>query len=537
MVKKCHKAGVSLQAKDEEALYKAVKHGRTSVVRYLLENGCNANAPRNLLQIASEKGYCHILKILLHFGADVHVNDEEPLIQAIAHGHTDCVKELLKHGANVHIDEDRPLLEACRKAHISIIDCLVGFGSDVNTCNGLPLLEAIDNSRNDVVNALIKHGADVCICDEAPLLKAAEKKQMRIMIELINNGADRNILRQCDNIDETTMTILKSYTRNRGIIKRLYNAIRDSFEEHDFKWQSMCSQKDPDIHLLRRQATLFGIKDATSKQKHCLCAELAIKYEHEMAFKKPIDPSLVDFSGIPIDQLPFWKIFHVEGIAFNIFDLLKMLKSNIILNPYTRNPLPINEIKSRENYLRAILTRSRYSNRNLLEEIQQSPVPTENMVLRMKLESEVWEYLLYAPSMNIILDGDDHRIDQMIDKLRNICKRKSIFDLLSNGQIDIYPMLSDDVVRDILNSTGVTKKKKLCNLLSALVNTKDEHTETRKMAVTIMLKNFTIDAQNTQDGLDDQDDDVIFGDDETTEILDTMELLHLLLINESGDNW
>lgn len=540
MVKKCIKSGISSNKAKEEALYKSVIHGRTSVVKYLLEHGSNANAPkRNLLPIAARKGFSHIVTTLVQHGADIHINNDEPLMEAIQHGHTNCVRILLENGANLHIDEDLPLLEACRKRHFPIMRNLLEFGADVDTSNGRCILEAIEGGHHDVVNELIKYGADVSICDDAPIRKAAEKKQIGVIIELINNGANRDALRSCNNIDDTTMTILKSYTRRKGIIKRLLNAIHDSFEEHDFKWQVLCSRKNPDIHLLRKHANLLGIKDTTSKNKHCICAELAVKYEEEVSNRPQIDPSVTDFSGTPINELPFWKIFHVEGTPFNIFDLLKMIRGNNHTNPFTRNPLPVDDIKKRETLLRELLTRARYSDKNLLENVRDTPVPTETMTLRSQLESEVWDALIYVPNMDIIMNADDDRIDDMVDKLHNICKRKSIFEILSNVNIDIYPMLSETAMATIKSADGLFKKKKFSRLLSDIVNVNDEHSETRKMAVTIMLKYFAnqdmTNNTNGTNGTNDTNgqDDVtfMFGDNDTMEILDTVELLHLLLWN------
>ena len=510
MVKRCLENGISADTHDNEALKLAVHNGRSSVVRYLLEQGCD---PRSfgILSAACGKGFHRILQTLLSKGANIS-DDAFALLAAVHHGHTNCVEILLDHGADVHIDNDLPLIEACRKRHTQIILCLLKYGAMVDAQDGRPLIESADKGYTDVVNLLLSHGADASIADDAPLRRAANKKHIIVIIALLNHGANRSVLDEYD-LDDTSMAIVKTFTKEYAI-RKMKRAIRDSFVKQDFKWQLLCNKlgtlDKAEMYMLKDQSRLIGIDNVENKSKRCLCADLAVDFEKRLSERVLYDPGVTDLSGTPINDLPFWKVFVVEGYPFNCFDLFRLLKKNITVNPYTRNPLPVTLIKDRELFLTRTLVKCRingYPEASLLENVSQTPISSDLVLLRSRLENEVFDKLMYAPTLDIVIEATNDVIDDMVHNLKIICRRKNFFELMSNYLMrdidrDIYPMLTKDTEKDIRNARGMRKKKLFVDLLSAMANKKDEHTDTRRMSITFMLRHYT----NNGNG----DDDLTF---------------------------
>jgi len=524
LTKKCVESGIPVNAQKGKPLLCAVKNGRTSVVSYLLEHGGDANIPE-LLNIACSKGFPRIVDLLFKYGCRADL--EIALTRSILSGHTSCVKLLIENGVDIHNGEDFPLVEACRQKHLPIIKLLISKGADVNTKDGLPMITAAEQGDSEVVEILAKSGADVSINNDQPLRVAARNNQILTVIYLLNNGADRNILPDLG-LDDNTVAVIKSFTKT-AVIKRLRKAIHDSFIKQDFMWQTYCKQISQDnVHLIRKQATLLGINEPETKGKRCLCAELAQDLERNMEQKPTFHSDAVDMSGTSINDLPYWKIMIIEDTPFNCFDLFKMLKNGIVTNPYTRNPLPIKTIKERENLLRKVLLKVRFTDQNILEAVAQTPVATPLQLLRKKLEEEVLDKFMYAPDSSLILDATDYIIDEMLSKLIVICKKKSVFEILSLMHTpDIYPMLTPTVEWSINDATGFNKKRLFIDLLATMTNKKDEHTETRRVSITIMLRYFA-DRNNVED-----DYAFMLGDDFSDGDLDD---LHQLLIWDFNDD-
>jgi ankyrin repeat protein len=505
-----------------KALYKAVQNGRTAVIHELLKAGSDPNNMPNLV-IACQKGYTRILDSLLKYGANIHINNNKPLLEAIKNNNTGCVNILVVHGANIHIENDLPLIEACRKRNCSIVSTLVKNGADVDAQNGLPILESAASGFNDIIDILLQAGVDVNIENDLALKNAVKGNHILSMISLINAGADRSILEESTNLDQTTKTILDAFTKNNRL-KRLKKAISDSVQKQDFKWQEYCTpsrsntrnmQFDLDkLKLLREQSRLFQI-NSTNKTKRELCANFAIKMEQDMSMRPYFEQGVTDLSGTPINDLPYWKIMMIENNPFNVFDLIKLIQKGITLNPYTRNRLPIQEIKDAEIHLRRILTRTKYRNFNLLEQVSQLPILTDEIILRNMLQNQVWDRLLYSPPISIIMDATDEQLDNMLEKLRLVCKYRDT-ESLYDGRTDIYPMLTRQVCRKIEYNRDFAKKRDFVNLLSSIINHNDEHQDTRCLTVSIVMKHFH-NLQLFGDELEEDDDDLTFMTDDYNE--------------------
>ncbi len=159
-----------------------VMHGKTSAVKKKLEQGADPNErARNwtLLHWACQEGHLKIVRLLIKFGAEVNVSEDEdftPLVMAAGKGHNAIVRELLKAGADanarVHASSDFTALHlACAWDRIAVVKTLVEMSdADINARNRdgkTPLGNVLEPGTNGktgdkkLAAYLIKHGA-VC---------------------------------------------------------------------------------------------------------------------------------------------------------------------------------------------------------------------------------------------------------------------------------------------------------------------------------------------------------------------------------------
>jgi len=73
---------------------------------------------------ACTDGNLELVKNLIKQGADVHVEDDLPLITSVEEGYLDVAKYLVSQGADVHIEEDWLLSYADSFGHDHIVNYL-----------------------------------------------------------------------------------------------------------------------------------------------------------------------------------------------------------------------------------------------------------------------------------------------------------------------------------------------------------------------------------------------------------------------------
>jgi putative sugar O-methyltransferase len=99
-VRKLHRIGANLRARDDEPLCRACESGRLEVVRYLHENGVTLNA-----------------------------RDDEPLCRACEHGHLDVVRYLHENGVALNARDNKPLRRAAAGRQAAVVRYLHDAGA------------------------------------------------------------------------------------------------------------------------------------------------------------------------------------------------------------------------------------------------------------------------------------------------------------------------------------------------------------------------------------------------------------------------
>ena len=107
--------------------------------------------------------------------ADIHTDDEHPIIWASRNGNLDVVKCLLSHYADIHAADDYALVEASENGHLQVVEYLIEHGADIHVGDDTALLYACDNGHLSVIEYLIKHGANVHAQNDKALRWASER--------------------------------------------------------------------------------------------------------------------------------------------------------------------------------------------------------------------------------------------------------------------------------------------------------------------------------------------------------------------------
>lgn len=129
--------GADVHANNNEALRRSVKYERRKdIEKYLHVLGDAGNIPEltpgaeNLFDIMEDE-CLEIITVLLEHGADIHVNDDEPLRTNILTLCPKIIVVLLEHGADVHANDDEALRSSVKHGHTETVQVLLEHGANV----------------------------------------------------------------------------------------------------------------------------------------------------------------------------------------------------------------------------------------------------------------------------------------------------------------------------------------------------------------------------------------------------------------------
>jgi ankyrin repeat protein len=196
------------------ALHASAFHGRTAVVRMLIEAKVDVNALSEAgwtaVYEAISNNHPRIVEQLIMAGADVDLrreNGESVYALAIRLGRFTCLRLLLTKVSDVKlpIEGDTMLNKAALSGNLSIVDCLIARGADVDAQTedkaSFPLYSAAWKGHYEVCERLVKAGANVNITKTnhyaTALLAAVQNNQKKIVTLLLESGADPKL--QLDN--------------------------------------------------------------------------------------------------------------------------------------------------------------------------------------------------------------------------------------------------------------------------------------------------------------------------------------------------
>lgn len=202
---------------DPSMFFRAVKSGKTELVRAFLSKGMNPDAVDSsgdtALHIAARNNKTpDVVRVLLDAGADplkTGGNDAlTPLETAVNYGNVSVVDVLAREGGysvGHKVDGWSMLHRACKKGKPAIVAALLAAGADANdrTDNGsTPLLIAVQQRLTDLALALLDfpdvvrgmneyHAATDQLRRSAFML-AVERGDQKVIRKMLENGADVN---------------------------------------------------------------------------------------------------------------------------------------------------------------------------------------------------------------------------------------------------------------------------------------------------------------------------------------------------------
>ena len=214
-------------------LHISTLYGHISIVRYLVEHGCDMNSKdkqfRTALHYSSFKGHLNVVEYLVEHGCDMNSKDRQdqtPLHHSSSQGHLNVVKYLVEHGCDIGAYDMRHQLSvelATKSGHDNVVKYLktihdIYLKAFIDSKNGI--LESIielhhdhlnlDTRDNDfrtllhysssyghlnVVEYLVEHGCDINskdIQDQTPLHYSSSKGHLNVVEYLVEHGCEMN---------------------------------------------------------------------------------------------------------------------------------------------------------------------------------------------------------------------------------------------------------------------------------------------------------------------------------------------------------
>jgi ankyrin repeat protein len=155
-------------------LAKAIGQNDVEAVKALLRQGADINETdpkwgRDMLLLASDRGYAEIAGLLIDAGANVNKvwgTGMTPLMRAALGGRTEVVRLLIAHGADINARSDK------------------GWTA---------VRHAVNEKKTDVLRLLIESGADVSLADREGIApqRIAEIHNNALMLQMLEEAPAR----------------------------------------------------------------------------------------------------------------------------------------------------------------------------------------------------------------------------------------------------------------------------------------------------------------------------------------------------------
>jgi ankyrin repeat protein len=420
------------------------------------------------LILAAKEGYLETVVFLLENGADLHTQSDRPLLEAVLNNHTEIADYLLEKGANIKfktiekvIDNHIPgqpldslelLLKyinvevqqnyfigiATRNNQIPIVELLLEYGADIRDNEDFPLFYAVQEGFERMTIFLIENGASIHSRNNSILSFAVQKNLparergnsiLKIFQYLLRYQFPRSVITRAlskvtdseDYKDLEFRKMLKEYlVDNIRPVYELSENLKNSIKRREFKWQDICSRLNKEgKESLKNYGKLLGL-DVNDKSKRELCKLIS---EEMLLLDGTCEDS--NLSGDSLIELPKWRIFKIKGKCYDILDLKEILDSGETRNPYTREDLPVGDIKARLNMLTNLSIRNRLESETFIERVKINPlVDVNQLVIRL------FGTFPYMIDPSIITKATDSEIDELslelfIGKANNMFRVKT----------------------------------------------------------------------------------------------------------------
>lgn len=149
-----------------------VKNNNLEKVIEGLENSVAKDIINEAFEWSVCRGRLEMIIILLQNGADVHINNDNCLLESAMKGKLNIVVALLNGGANVHVKDNLALFMAARRGHAQMVTLLLERGADLHARNDTVLQDTIlrsganchpnmSSAYSETIKILLEYGANL----------------------------------------------------------------------------------------------------------------------------------------------------------------------------------------------------------------------------------------------------------------------------------------------------------------------------------------------------------------------------------------
>jgi ankyrin repeat protein len=119
------------------------------------------------LKWVSENGHTEVVRLLLEYKANVHVNNNYALRYSSENGHIEIVRLLLEKGeANVYADNNYPLRWVSDRGHTGVVRVLLENGANVHARDNCALILSSQNGDTGLVKLFLSKSYHHTLMDE-----------------------------------------------------------------------------------------------------------------------------------------------------------------------------------------------------------------------------------------------------------------------------------------------------------------------------------------------------------------------------------
>jgi hypothetical protein len=285
------------------------------------------------------------------------------------------------------------------------------------------------------------------------------EKTLRKLLEISSrdiNDSEESVKHE-KKVLKTRKKIFKLYDFNikKRRLPLLRKSIKESFNKKEFVWQEVCSQLNKEgTEYLKKIANELLIVDVEGKNKRELCK--LISNEMMDAVESCEDTNLL---GDELNKLPGWRIYKIKSKCYDILDLKEILDTGETRNPFTREQLPVEDIKQRIKLL--INIKGTLDRKNFLKDVKESQIFSKETYLLNQIV-KLYSNFPYMLEPTLISLATDSQIDQMTE------------DLFQTDANDVFKVTRQEIL-NIRGGKGVEKKIKFTELLLRVSESDDNN--------------------------------------------------------------
>ena len=226
--------GANINVENNAPLKEAISNRNIEVIELLIDNGADINiiykgVPLLIYFIKNRKFNAtekiSIITKLLDKGIDVNFTDRSGISAlqiAIRDNNINIIKLLIDKSANINIEDNAPLKEAISSRNIKVIELLIENGSNIDIIyENEPLLIYFiknrffnDNDKISIITKLLDKGIDINFTDkngDSALHIAVKYTNIPIVKLLLDKGIDIDLI---DNSGKTALTYANDEIKN-----------------------------------------------------------------------------------------------------------------------------------------------------------------------------------------------------------------------------------------------------------------------------------------------------------------------------------